>query len=712
MKKLGTDARLKKKLQEVLDLTTAENAAMDNANNPSASNPFATMADVENVELGEDIVDALAGAGDPSSSNPFATISDITDLGLDSDELAAIEAANSPSAENPFATLADLPEGGGITDVTYDELLALMDSSGDGLVPGQFYRITDFATVHYMVDNVTATEDINIGSTEPLIVLAISESALDSRAYSELYPYDVIHYDWNPANWLTDISFGGNDETLVTGFKGVIYFRHDTLHDNYMGYDFRNVKFRRWNNGFEVGSVWLSEYQGYTSTADGVTDPEDYIDVLTFNCPGGEEQYNNEVRGVHIESFKDQKDISYYTNSILCNNVFYLEADYGWYQVFTNTIGSLSCFNTFNGYIEANIIGNEFYSNIIGNRFYNNTIGDYFYNNTIGDYFYNNTIGDYFYNNIIGNNFHFNTIGNNFHSNTIENNFYNNTIGNNIYSNTIGNDFRSNTIGNDFRSNTIGNDFRSNTIGNDFRSNTIGNNIYSNTIGNDFRSNTIGDSCQSITAENIVTHITIADSCTNIRIGNSSSYIELGDSSGGVINIDIGQGCGGEGQGIVIGGLSFAIKIEDACHTLEFGEGVSDVRLEADCFDIILAGVSGVICESYCHNITINDGGGVYFNTNCSDIVIGYGSWANIFGVQCSKLILPENSINNIFVNYVRLPGGATKDFTDSLVNQITDGSQVTHRMCGTKIVGTYLEEQSDGSFVEVHAEDIIGVSV
>jgi len=46
MKKLGTNAKLKKKLQEVLDLNVAENAAMDNANNPSASNPFATMTDI------------------------------------------------------------------------------------------------------------------------------------------------------------------------------------------------------------------------------------------------------------------------------------------------------------------------------------------------------------------------------------------------------------------------------------------------------------------------------------------------------------------------------------------------------------------------------------------------------------------------------------------------------------------------------------------
>ena len=52
-----------------------------------------------------------------------------------------------------------------------------------------------------------------------------------------------------------------------------------------------------------------------------------------------------------------------------------------------------------------------------------------------------------------------------------------------------------------------------------------------------------------------------------------------------------------------------------------------------------------------------------------------------------------------------------SKDFTNSLVTEIIDGSHIIHRRVGNKIVGTYLEEQGDGSFVEVHAEDIIGVS-
>ena len=129
MKKLGTDARLKKKLQEVLDLNVAENAAMDNANNPSASNPFATMADVESVELGEDIVAALAGAGDPSSSNPFATVSDLEEIELGADIVDALAGAGDPSASNPFTTISDLPEGGGIIDVTYAELLAMIQAS-------------------------------------------------------------------------------------------------------------------------------------------------------------------------------------------------------------------------------------------------------------------------------------------------------------------------------------------------------------------------------------------------------------------------------------------------------------------------------------------------------------------------------------------------------------------------------------------------------
>ena len=96
-----------------------------------------------------------------------------------------------------------------IIDVTYDELVALMDPSDERLVPGQFYRITDFATVHWMVDcnnnyildDTDGEKVIHTGTTEPLIVFATSENTLSPFAYSETHPEDIIRYDWNVTNW-------------------------------------------------------------------------------------------------------------------------------------------------------------------------------------------------------------------------------------------------------------------------------------------------------------------------------------------------------------------------------------------------------------------------------------------------------------------------------------------------------------------------------
>ncbi|MEO6304883.1 MAG: hypothetical protein ABIP51_17110, partial [Bacteroidia bacterium] len=158
--------------------------------------------------------------------------------------------------------------GGGsgtpLIDVTYSAIKTLI--TGSLLVPGQQYRITDFNTVHYIVDgngNQYLT-DIITGTVEPLILTAIGINILDKEAKSALFPHDKIYYDLNPANWLQDLSFSdlttdSNNPVIVPGFKGVIYFRHDTLLDNYMGYDFRNVKFRRWR---PVYAIWdnLTQY--------------------------------------------------------------------------------------------------------------------------------------------------------------------------------------------------------------------------------------------------------------------------------------------------------------------------------------------------------------------------------------------------------------------------------------------------------------------
>ena len=92
--------------------------------------------------------------------------------------------------------------GVSIIEHTYSELTTLIDSSS--LVPGQYYRITDYATAHNIIG--TNQSEINVGTVEPLVVLATSTSTVHHQAYSTLYPQDIIHYDITGGN-TNDTSF-------------------------------------------------------------------------------------------------------------------------------------------------------------------------------------------------------------------------------------------------------------------------------------------------------------------------------------------------------------------------------------------------------------------------------------------------------------------------------------------------------------------------
>lgn len=151
--------------------------------------------------------------------------------------------------------------GGGIVDILYADLVAAIGAST--LVPGTFYRITNFATRHYMDNGSQMIDVINVGQTEPLLVMALSANSISSEAKSSLFPQDIIHYDWNPANWLWDNGFSDtttDDEnpTIIDGFKGVIMYRHDTINNNKVSYDFRNVKFRRYKISAAIWDVATS----------------------------------------------------------------------------------------------------------------------------------------------------------------------------------------------------------------------------------------------------------------------------------------------------------------------------------------------------------------------------------------------------------------------------------------------------------------------
>ena len=528
-------------------------------------------------QLTQDELESIQGANAPSGLNPLATMSDVPS----SDQLDAINNSNAPNASNPFATINDLG-GGGVTDVTYDELVAAI--LGNSLVAGSYYRITDYQTVHYILDgngdiclDAETNPVINTAAVEPIVVIASSSNTLASEATSELYPQDILYYDWNPENWKYDLAFAAYDEEVLTGFKGVIYFRHDTLNDVSMGHDWRKVLNRRWKRNdpiydsgttyalgdkvqVEGDGVYISMKSANTGNAvsseqwwikiidyditdywsfqlSKAQDSEDYIDIPCFYSQEAdpEDQYKREVFTVHLKPFKDDgSDWGwYYNKTILQNNVFALEPDYGWYQMMGISAEILCVNNTFAGYQDGNVLGAHFSYNSIGANFYDNSIGAYFANNSIGINFQYNSIGAYFYNNSIGINFQYNSIGAYFSYNSIGANFYDNSIGTSFYDNSIGTYFSYNSIGAGFNSNSIGDYTQNNTIGNNVQYLIIP----SKTSGNGFRHNQIKDGFAGTSGAKIdftsATHVFANYNCDLMMADNGNKILSYVDENTG-----------------------------------------------------------------------------------------------------------------------------------------------------------------------------------
>ena len=132
-------------------------------------------------------------------------------------------------------------------NITYAELAAAIDDAA--LEPGHYYLLTDFATSHYIQytdsshDGTGGDEVVNTAPVEPLLLLATDSHTLDLEARSVNFPQDIIHYQVAVAD--------RNYEYAASVGKGCIIKRIDTLTGNSRDYDFRAVKFRRWETAPE-----------------------------------------------------------------------------------------------------------------------------------------------------------------------------------------------------------------------------------------------------------------------------------------------------------------------------------------------------------------------------------------------------------------------------------------------------------------------------
>jgi hypothetical protein len=303
------------------------------------------------------------------------------------------------------------------------------------------------------VANTTLNDDpIIIGATEPLIVTALAADKIHSVVRSETYPQDIIHYDWNPDNWMDDPSFADVESepatSIIDDFKGVITFRHDTLLDNYVGCDFRNCKSRRWkinvaawtadpyvvgayatsgtniyrcradttNNEPPNATYWvsqidlsISEYWNVEPTGKtGLPSGQEFIDLRLFVEGSGDATYD--LQCMHNHFYKTIDDYTWWFGfgTSMPNNVIYLN---GSQPITSNIVGAYFQYNSIAPGFSENEIGAYFSTNILGVNFLTNHLSDTFEGNVIGESFAGNLSGSGFQNNKVGtdcanNNFH------------------------------------------------------------------------------------------------------------------------------------------------------------------------------------------------------------------------------------------------------------------------------------------------------------------
>jgi len=140
--------------------------------------------------------------------------------------------------------------------VTYAALKSLVDTSA--LIQGKSYYISDYCTKHNIYSGNTVTTTINTGTIEPLLVQAISATAIGTSAFSPAFPKDIINYDFTQ----------NLCEDLTTARTGKIIYRKDR-YGNSAPYDLYVVKHmvfplvaRTWTNSLVFVNDQICEYLG------------------------------------------------------------------------------------------------------------------------------------------------------------------------------------------------------------------------------------------------------------------------------------------------------------------------------------------------------------------------------------------------------------------------------------------------------------------
>ncbi len=463
---------------------------------------------------------------------------------------------------------------------TYSELKALRDAGQ--LVPGAWYRITDYECTTYQEDTMSAGHQFDI------IVRAIDGSHLSEEAYA-------THHETSSAVQTDEPDYFANNK--LEAWKLMYCLDNDT--DRFAwacdGTDKFYIEFaeketvRLYRTAIiEDGTVWQFGEEGnclYTaadpqvgdniyedstlqSAVSQITAAEDVegiegkgviyrmIDEFGNECPY--DFKNIMFKRFEITAVKDTQDNAISEHDLIglwglaTQRVSVDSETSEWFYTFSSvndgTVSDASLNNNYDIVADSdgsgagnNVIGSlgegkAYLNNIVfinsdgdlvcyGNRFGMDckdiTLGDWCTDNTFGNFFQTNTFGNYCSGNTFGNGCQFNTFGNGCGANTFGNGCGANTFGNGCSGNTFGNNCWNNTFGNSCCDNTFGNDCGGNTFGNSCCDNTFGNGCGANTFGNNCQNNTFGNDCGGNTFGNSCYDNTFGNECYNNTFGNN-----------------------------------------------------------------------------------------------------------------------------------------------------------------------------------------------
>ena len=435
--------------------------------------------------------------------------------------------------------------------VSYQKLVELR--SGNKLVPGKQYRITDYTCTTTQSNTRSADHPFDI------IVTADSKGVLSEEARAIQHTGDSYFSGCDLNAWKIWYCLDNDTGRFVwadeTNGKGVIYRMIDEW-NNDCPYDFKNIQF----NG--DWGYWAYTFNWINNNSDNSCEDLSVAQYAHTNDEGGYSHTYNNV----INTCEDNIGSNYINDGypLKLNACVFLNTESHdnryFYGCNSNTFGPNCYNNTFGSSCYNNTFGNECTDNSFGDDCYNNAFGNRCYNNVFGNSYYSNTFGYNCYSNTFGYNGYNNTFGNDCYENSFGNTYQNNTFGSSCYNNTFGNGGQYNVFGSACRSNTFGGDCRSNTFGPYCQSNIFGSSCYYNSFGPRCQNNALGKNCQYNTFVNNCRYIKFASNKEAASkynfyqsncFGDSCQYIlfkgeETASSKSQVQNYNFAQGLQGK----------------------------------------------------------------------------------------------------------------------------------------------------------------------